>query len=70
VAGVVTALILPVVVNATGVVVVKMKTSICEPVTGGVTVAIATVPLINVKNVEGATVAAEAIVTGLGCKLL
>jgi len=57
----------PVVVNATGVVVVKIKHSKCAPVTGGVTVAIATVPLMNDKKVDGATVAAEAMVAGFGC---
>jgi hypothetical protein len=61
---------LPVVVKATGVVVVKINTSKCAPDTGGVTVAIATVPLIKLMKVDGATVAAEAIVTGFGCKPL
>jgi hypothetical protein len=56
----------PVVVNATGVVVVKIKHSKCAPSAGGVIVAIATVPEINVKNVIGAIVAAEAIVGGFG----
>jgi len=35
-----------------------------------VIVPICTVPVINVRNVVGATVAAEAKVTGWGCKLL
>jgi hypothetical protein len=64
--GVVTAFILPVVVNAVGVVVVKMKHNICAPSSGGVTVAIATVPLMKVRKTCGATVAADAIVLGLG----
>jgi hypothetical protein len=57
---------LPVVVNATGVVVVKMKHNRCAPAIGGVTVAIAVVPLIKVRNPLGATVVVDAMVTGLG----
>jgi hypothetical protein len=65
--GVATLAIFPVVVNATGVVVVKIITSKCEPVTGGVTVETAVVPVTNERNVDGAIVAADAIVTGFGC---
>jgi len=68
--GVVTFLMFPVVVKATGVVVVKMNTSVAKPLTGGVTLAIATVPLINVRNPVGTTVAADASVTGFGCNPL
>jgi hypothetical protein len=57
---------LPVVVNAVGVVVVNTNASIWHPSAGGVIVAIATVPVIKVKKVVGATVAADAIVTGFG----
>jgi len=64
--GVATALMLPVVVNATGVVVVKIMHSKCAPSSGGVTVAIAVVPEIKLRNVCGATVAADAIVGGFG----
>jgi hypothetical protein len=38
--------------------------SICGCVTGGVTVAIAVLPVNTVKNVDGATVAADTNVTG------
>jgi hypothetical protein len=72
--GVAIALILPAVVNAVGVVVVKMKHNICVPVAGGVTVTTAVVPVISVRNVAGAIVAAEAIVAGpiitLDCTVL
>jgi hypothetical protein len=64
--GVITYAILPVVVNAVGVVVVKIKHSKCAPSAGGVTFAIATVPLIRVRKLVGATVAADATVLGLG----
>jgi hypothetical protein len=64
--GVTTFLIFPVVVNATGVVVVKINANIWHPSAGGVTVAIATVPVIKVRKVVGATEAAEGIVTGFG----
>jgi hypothetical protein len=64
--GVTTFLMLPVVVNAVGVVVVKTNANIWHPSAGGVIVAIATVPVMNVRNVDGATIAAEAIVTGFG----
>ena len=47
-------------------VVVNTNLSITVPVTGGVIVAIATVPVTNVRNVVGAIVAALAIVTGRG----
>jgi len=57
-----------VVVNAVGVVVVKMNISMCAPSSGGVTVAIATVPEMNVRKSDGATVAADAIVLGFGAK--
>jgi hypothetical protein len=70
VVGVTTALMFPVVVKATGVVVVKTKHNICAPAIGGVTVAIAVVPLIKVRKPLGATVVVEAIVTGLGCNAL
>jgi hypothetical protein len=48
--GVATVLMLPDVVNAVGVVVVKMNTSSCCPSAGGVIVAIAAVPLMNEMN--------------------
>jgi hypothetical protein len=65
--GVWTYLILPVVVNAVGVVVVNTKANICVPSIGAVIVAIAVVPVMKVRNVVGATVAAEAIVAGDAC---
>jgi len=68
--GVATALMFPEVVNATGVVVVKIKHNKCAPSAGGVTVAIAVVPLMNDKKVVGATVAADAMVGGFGCNEL
>jgi len=68
--GVATYLIFPpVVVNATGVVVVNKKHKRCAPSIGGVTVAIATVPVIRDRNVVGAIVAADAIVLGVAFSL-
>jgi len=64
--GVATALMLPVVVNAAGIVVVKIKHRRCAPSSGGVTVAIATVPETKLRNVVGATVAADTSVGGFG----
>jgi hypothetical protein len=58
---------LPVVVNAVGVVVVKMKHSVVTPSSGGTIVAIATVPEMNDRKFCGDTDAADAIVGGLGC---
>jgi len=59
----------PVVVKATGVVVVNTNVSMWAPLTGGVTEAIAVVPLIKLRKPVGATVAADAIVAGAGCAL-
>jgi arginine decarboxylase-like protein len=57
----------PVFKNAPGLAFVNTSAIKQAPDTGGVIFAICTVPVMNVRNVVGEIVAAEAIVTGLGC---
>lgn len=53
-------------VNAVGVVVVNTRHSKCAPVTGGVILTTATVPVMKDRKVRGAIVVVEAIVAGFG----
>jgi len=61
---------LPVVAVTGGVALVPTNANNVAPVAGGVMVTGGTVPLRKVRNVLGAIVEAEAIVTGLGITLL